>query len=139
MPTASPINHAKNALDSAHLFNGHWKVRPRRDEYLQDTADSPKQIGPMRGEPLPEALFALLAGTGLRIGEALGLKLGDHLFGDSPQSESARAFGVAPPLAIIAQYCDLEVGKAFRPLGRLFRPKSTKQLASLAFPVRPIR
>ena len=27
-------------------------------------------------------LFALLAGTGLRIGEALGLKIGDHLSGD---------------------------------------------------------
>jgi integrase len=27
-------------------------------------------------------LFALLAGTGLRIGEALGLKLGEHLSGD---------------------------------------------------------
>jgi integrase len=27
-------------------------------------------------------LFALLAGTGLRIGEALGLKLGEHLCGD---------------------------------------------------------
>jgi integrase len=29
-----------------------------------------------------KVLFALLAGTGLRIGEALGLKLGDHLSGD---------------------------------------------------------
>ena len=27
-------------------------------------------------------LFALLGGTGLRIGEALGLKIGDHLSGD---------------------------------------------------------
>jgi integrase len=27
-------------------------------------------------------LFALLAGTGLRIGEALGLKLGEHLSSD---------------------------------------------------------
>jgi len=30
-----------------------------------------------------KVLFALLAGTGLRIGEALGLKLGEHLYGDS--------------------------------------------------------
>jgi integrase len=29
-----------------------------------------------------KVLFALLAGTGLRIGEALGLKLGEHLSGD---------------------------------------------------------
>jgi integrase len=29
-----------------------------------------------------KVLFALLAGTGLRIGEALGLKLGEHLYGD---------------------------------------------------------
>ena len=43
-----------------------------------------------------KVLFALLAGTGLRIGEALGLKLGEHFSGDfSTIRVRAKAFGEA--------------------------------------------
>jgi len=66
-------------------WNFHFIGLPVVDEKKQRkpslTASEVDQIlGRAKGRY--KVLFALLAGTGLRIGEALGLKLGEHLSGD---------------------------------------------------------
>jgi len=66
-------------------WNFHFIGLPVVDEKKQRkpslTASEVEQIlGRAKGRY--KVLFALLAGTGLRIGEALGLKLGEHLSGD---------------------------------------------------------
>jgi len=66
-------------------WNFHFIGLPVVDEKKQCkpslTASEVEQIlGRAKGRY--KVLFALLAGTGLRIGEALGLKLGEHLSGD---------------------------------------------------------
>jgi integrase len=66
-------------------WNFHFIGLPVIDEKKQRkpslTASEVEQIL-ARAKGRCRVLFALLAGTGLRIGEALGLKIGDHLSGD---------------------------------------------------------
>ena len=66
-------------------WNFHFIGLPVVDEKKQRkpslTAPEVEQIL-ARAKGRYSVLFALLAGTGLRIGEALGLKIGDHLSGD---------------------------------------------------------
>jgi hypothetical protein len=80
-------------------WNFHFIGLPVTDEKKQRkpslTASEVEQIL-ARAKGRYRVLFALLAGTGLRIGEALGLKIGDHLSGDFSTIGSARAFVVAP-------------------------------------------
>ena len=85
-------------------------------------------------------LFALLAGTGLRIGEALGLKLGAHLSGDfstirvrqsvwrgsvqTPKTDNAvREIDVSSSLAAF-----LKVSVGGRTSGFLFQTESGRRL-----------
>jgi integrase len=70
--------HARN-------WNFHFISLPVVDEKKQTkpsftTTEVEQILGRAKGRY--KVLFALLAGTGLRIGEALGLKLGEHLSGD---------------------------------------------------------
>jgi integrase len=66
-------------------WNFHFIDLPVVDEKKQRkpslTASEVEQIL-TRAKGRYKVLFALLGGTGLRIGEALGLKIGDHLSGD---------------------------------------------------------
>jgi integrase len=66
-------------------WNFHFISLPVIDEKKQRkpsfNASEVEQIL-MRAKGRYKVLFALLGGTGLRIGEALGLKIGDHLSGD---------------------------------------------------------
>jgi integrase len=66
-------------------WNFHFIGLPVIDEKKQrkpsSTAAEVEQIL-TRAKGRYKVLFALLAGTGLRIGEAFGLKIGDHLSGD---------------------------------------------------------
>ena len=66
-------------------WNFHFIGLPVIDEKKQrkpslTTSEVEQILGRAKGRY--KVLFALLAGTGLRIGEALGLKLGEHLSGD---------------------------------------------------------
>jgi integrase len=57
--------------------------RRRREKTVQAVSNHQgSRRNPRKGQGPLQVLFALLAGTGLRIGEALGLKLGEHLSGD---------------------------------------------------------
>jgi integrase len=66
-------------------WNFHFIGLPVVDEKKQrkpslTTSEVEQILGRAKGRD--KVLFALLAGTGFRIGEALGLKLGAHLSGD---------------------------------------------------------
>jgi integrase len=124
-------------------WNFHFIGLPVIDEKKQRkpsfTATEVEQIL-QRAKGRYKILFALLAGTGMRIGEALGLKIGEHLSGDfstirvrqsvwrgsvqAPKTENAnREIDVPTPLAQL-----LKVSVGDRSSGFLFQTESDRPL-----------
>jgi len=124
-------------------WNFHFIGLPVIDEKKQRkpsfTATEVEQIL-ARAKGRYKVLFALLAGTGLRIGEALGLKVGEHLSGDfstikvrqsvwrgsvqAPKTDNAvREIDLPTPLAVF-----LKVSVGGRTSGFLFQSESGRPL-----------
>jgi integrase len=110
-------------------WNFHFIGLPVVDEKKQRkpslTATEVEQIL-ARAKGRYRVLFALLAGTGLRIGEAFGLKIGDHLYGDFSTirvRQSVREIDVPSSLAAF-----LKASVGGRTSGFLFQTESGRPL-----------